>query len=571
MPPFHLEPFHPVGLDAARLDALIDHHETERLPRYDRYWRYFRNPAERVTERDGRVARVRWRCAQASSLPSRLLDSPPGVAAKEIVVENDIAWRIETLIDYTVGREVRFASRARAAETRDAIDALLAVLFDANGGVEWLQQAALLAAVYGHVDFLLRADHLFAFPANGGDHDHNYDPDTTPIETLDPPASAESPVRVPSNPFLDDAALRAASNLRLETVAAPRAIPLLHPHDFRRIDALILRYRARRTTTTPSAPADAAAPRADHEAARTPSHSRSNPLARFWSRAAATGPRPNDRFAASSSNPDAEFVQITEILSADHRQVYEDDTLILDRPNPLGVLPLAHTPNFTQPYRYEGVGEVEPLIPLQDELNIRLSDRANRITMQSFRMFLGKGISEFDERPVGPGQMWTTDNTDASVESFGGDAASPSEDAHVREVREALDKASAVTPLAAGLIRAKVGTLSSENALRISLLGLISKVERKRRVYARSLERLFAFALEALDRAGVFATDEADRRVEVTWSAPIPETESERLENALRKRDLGVPADRLLDELGYGAESADAAPPAPAALSIATP
>jgi len=35
-----------------------------------------------------------------------------------------------------------------------------------------------------------------------------------------------------------------------------------------------------------------------------------------------------------------------------------------------------------------------------------------------------------------------TDNPDASIESFGGDADSPSERQHIEELREALDRAS---------------------------------------------------------------------------------------------------------------------------------
>src|SRR5690606_36469917 len=168
-------------------------------------------------------------------------------------------------------------------------------------------------------------------------------------------------------------------------------------------------------------------------------------------------------------------VEVTEILSASHRQVYEDGELIVDEPNRLGVLPVVHVQHGPQPYFYEVLSEVEPLIGLQDELNTRLSDRANRVTLQCFKMYLGKGIDGFGERPVGPGQMWSTDSPEASIEAFGGDAASPSEVEHVREIREALDKVSGVTPLAAGLLRAKVGTLSSENALRISMMGLLSK------------------------------------------------------------------------------------------------
>src|SRR5690606_944669 len=103
-------------------------------------------------------------------------------------------------------------------------------------------------------------------------------------------------------------------------------------------------------------------------------------------------------------------------------------------------LPVVHIQNIAQPFRYEGLGEVEPLIPLQDELNTRLSDRASRVTLQSFKMYLAKGLDGFERAAVGPGQIWSTDNPDAQITAFGGDADSPSERDHIGEVREALDK-----------------------------------------------------------------------------------------------------------------------------------
>ena len=102
-----------------------------------------------------------------------------------------------------------------------------------------------------------------------------------------------------------------------------------------------------------------------------------------------------------------------------------------------GPLPLVQIQNAAVPFEYVGTSEVESLMPLQDELNTRLSDRAHRITMQSFKMYLGKGIDNFGELPVAPGRMWMTDNDNAEVIEFGGDSSSPSEDAHIREIREA--------------------------------------------------------------------------------------------------------------------------------------
>lgn len=157
---------------------------------------------------------------------------------------------------------------------------------------------------------------------------------------------------------------------------------------------------------------------------------------------------------------------------------HERERVIKESLNRLGRIPVMHIQNLPQPFFYEGLGEVEPLIDRQDELNTRLSDRAHRVTLQSFKMYLGQGIDGLLDRTVGPGQMWTTENPDASIEAFGGDADSPSETAHIQEVREALDKASGVSPVTTGLISGKLGNFTSENAIRIVLMGLVAKTEK---------------------------------------------------------------------------------------------
>jgi len=228
--------------------------------------------------------------------------------------------------------------------------------------------------------------------------------------------------------------------------------------------------------------------------------------------------------------------------------------LLEDEPNRIrpGATPVVDIQNMSQPLRYEGVSEVEALIPLQDELNTRLSDRANRVTMQSFKMYLARGISGFETMPIGPGQVWSTDNEEASVEAFGGDSSSPSEDAHIAEIREALDKQSGVPPLATGVVRAKIGNLSSENALRITLMGLLSKTARKRVTYGRGIAEVCRLVLSALHEAGVLETTESEREVRVQWPDPLPRNEHDALLAAEKKLALGVPRDVVLAELGYG-------------------
>src|SRR5205814_3946686 len=149
---------------------------------------------------------------------------------------------------------------------------------------------------------------------------------------------------------------------------------------------------------------------------------------------------------------DSDSDVVMELITPTRWRRYEDGKVVSEGENSLGRVPLVHVQNTAVPFQYGGASDVEPLIPLQDELNTRLSDRANRITLQSFKMYLGKGVENFDTLPVAPGRMWVSDNEKADVIEFGGDASSPSEDAHLSDIREAIDKTSGVTPIAAGAI-----------------------------------------------------------------------------------------------------------------------
>jgi hypothetical protein len=167
-------------------------------------------------------------------------------------------------------------------------------------------------------------------------------------------------------------------------------------------------------------------------------------------------------------------------------------------------------------------------------------------------MYLGKGIEGFSERPVSPGVMWCTDNPDAAIEEFGGDQDNPSEGAHIAEMREAMDKISGVTPLVAGVIRGKLGNLTSAVALKLTLMGMLSKTERKRFTYGEGLKKIAGMVLEILDKANIYRTGERDREVEIIFPNPLPENVMEKLEEAKAKKELGVPTEQVLRELGYG-------------------
>jgi len=504
MPHATFHPLHP-ALPDDLIDALLAEHRAG-LPRLQRLWDYYRNPTpapgSSPAPAPGSSAPAPGssptfgsspalghahssggtglgRPAQARGLPPRLRDARADAAERELVIENDIAWRIDTLVEFAFGSPPTIHSLAGDESKRHAIEALLRDTFATAGGIAFYHDLALLGGIYGRVETLVTYD-------------------------------------------------RHARSLRLEPIEAPRLTPLLRGDDYRILDAVIL----------------------DHEQATNQVQS-SSLLGRWRGRLRGRDTpdtkqrRRLRRIDVWTAQRCDRYVETGGALGGVKRKH------VASHPNPLGRIPVVHIQNAPQPYRFDGLSDVEPLIPLQDELNTRLSDRANRITFQSFKMFLGVGIEDFHERPIGPGQMWASDNPDARIETFGGDAHNPSEEAHITQVREAMDKASSVTPVAAGLLGGKVGNLTSENALRIVLMGLLARTRRKRTSYGRGIEQLCELILHAAAVHGLLETRPEDRRVRLDWPDPLPDADSRRLHDALLKQKLGVPSRHLLAELGY--------------------
>ncbi|WP_432798401.1 phage portal protein [Poriferisphaera sp. WC338] len=445
-------------ISSTQLEQKIAKHERTRQRRLSRYWSYFRN-----AEGDEQ--------AQKSGLPRRLQRLNEDGMEKEIVIENDIAWRVHAMVDFMLSRPVAIQSLAGESEREDAIEKFLRHVLDQNGGLSFLQDMALLGGIYGFADVMLRVDER--------------------------------------------------NNIVLELVEPQHVVPILHDTDYRRLEGYVVHWRQR----------GAAAEKGT--------------LKRFGRKL----------FGQDQDDGSVAHTHVwTDNLVREYRQVGQGGprVLVREETNRLGCIPVIHMQNMSQPFYYEGLSEVEPLIPLQDELNTRLSDRANRVTFQSFKMYLGRGIDDFIERPVGPGQMWSTNNPDASIEEFGGDGNTPSEEAHITEVREAMDKTSGVSPLVTGVIRDRIGNLTSENALRIVMMGLIAKTEKKRVTYGGGLVSLCELILHAADVYGIFANKPSERRVRMDWAEPMPVGETQQLKNAKLKRDLGVPEKQILAELGYG-------------------
>lgn len=481
---YALDIFSDAQLTPALLQWLIEKQWPVISRRFNRLWDYYANPmTETLLTAPGGVADSGRGYVQAQEigLPVRITgkvfthtaDPAAGTAVgkiqrKEVVIENDIAWRINAMVDFLFGKPITIQSTAADAARRRNIEAILKAVFEANGGAVFFQDLAVLGAVYGFVDCIVRSANSPAERPAG----------TTSNGTSEPTSR--------SNDF--NSALRFASQIALELIDAPRALPVLEETDYKRIRTYVQHFHQVRNATT------------DTDS--------------FF----------HTFLGGSANGSQRKTVAVTEVLGADTWQRYEDGELAAEGANPLGRVPVVHIPNLPQPGFYEGISDVEQLMSLQDELNTRLSDRASRITMQSFKMYLAKGLDGMGEKPVAPGRMWHTDNPDASIEVFGGDAASPSEDLHIAEIREAMDKVSGVTPVVAGVLKNKLGNLSSAVALKMTFMGMLSKTYRKQLTYGQGIKDICKMVLELLDNANIFKTDLDEREVDVIFPNPIEET-----------------------------------------------
>ena len=357
---FELDIFDDHQLEPDYLDWLVDSQSINAQMHFEKLWLYYANPMVEITAGGATDRKVNesGRCyvqAQEYGLPSRitgLIHSGNAslfgarclqdVQRKEVVIENDLAWRVNATVDFLFGKPISFVSKSPDGQKRAEIEVLIKAVFAANGGIGFLQDMAVLGSVYGFVDCFVRpGDEIIEHITSSSSQTLKYDD-----------------------------VLKLAQTIDLELIEAPRALPVLEENDYKQI-----RYYVQ------------------HFVQKKNSLSRKNS---FLARILSLGPRSGGKRSADSR----QVVAVTEITSANAWQRYEDKQLVAQDELPWGFLPVVHIQNIAQPYYYEGHSDIEPLIPLQDELNTRLSDRANRITFQSFKLYLGKGIEGFEDKPI---------------------------------------------------------------------------------------------------------------------------------------------------------------------------
>ena len=353
------------ALDPAALKDGLDTLRAAARPRLARLMGYYRNPltdiARYLAYSPAASLSIRpYRQFQELGLPTRITgfrhtsagDPVPAgsveVQRKEVVIENDIGWRLNTVVDFALGDMPVINSTAQDPQKRAAITAAINQVLSDSGGVGLLQQIVLLGAIHGSAYIMIRPDpSLLARLA------------PTPAETREP-RSGIAPLEAPAS-----SSAPASPLLRLMTVAASRVLPVF----------------AEDTIPASGAPLAACAITGE-PVCNTAVPGKIGWLARVG------------RWIGAPLVPAApEATETLDLYEPTQWRRFAGDALASQGPNPLGFVPLIGYVNQTDPagplVPGLGLSDVEPLLCLQDELNTRLSDRASRVTLQSFKMYLG--------------------------------------------------------------------------------------------------------------------------------------------------------------------------------------
>ena len=292
-----------------RAREAIGTHAYRSKPRYEKLWAYYRNPIELIrasgtTHTPHGAARGWYRSAQEIGLPSRIVGngtSGTENGRREVVVENDIGWRIASMVDFMFGSPIRIESLAEDQSTKQAVEDTLERVWEGSGGIAMLQDLATLGHVFGHVDLLVRIDEQGLAGARPDDADRW---------------------------------------VSIEPIDARRGVAVLSETDYREIELYALHI----------AGADTPERTAARETAR-----------RGWLDRLRSEKRAAKNHAATSDAGTSEVFTADGWLRIEEGQITEKHEWSLLP----GTLPLVHIQNMSQPFVYEGIGEVEGLVGAQ--------------------------------------------------------------------------------------------------------------------------------------------------------------------------------------------------------------
>src|SRR4030042_595331 len=126
-------------INADFIEYLIDERSEDIQSHFSRLWEFYSNRMVWTNTNSASEQSRNYIQAQEMGLPSRITGGLKDIQRKEVVIENDIAWRVNAMVDFLFGKPISIKSLAPEANKQAEIERILKVVFEANGAIGFFQ------------------------------------------------------------------------------------------------------------------------------------------------------------------------------------------------------------------------------------------------------------------------------------------------------------------------------------------------------------------------------------------------------------------------------------------------
>lgn len=255
------------------------------------------------------------------------------------------------------------------------------------------------------------------------------------------------------------------------------------------------------------------------------------------------------------TRPTGPTASVVERWSADELTILVDGQVAQSGPNPYGgLIPFVFIPNLPVPNAAWGVSDLRDVIPLNREINARLSDQSESIRYHADPPVVFRGVQEHSDLPVGAGTVWDLP-AEADVHLLEWRGQPPAVQAHVELLFRALYEVAETPRTSFG----DSGRLLSGVALETELRPLILRTLRKRVFWEAGYRRRNALILALAGQFGLLQSKggTAPTAARVIWPPLVPRDDAAEIRNNINLVAAGLRS-RLTALDALGAESPEA-------------
>lgn len=210
-------------------------------------------------------------------------------------------------------------------------------------------------------------------------------------------------------------------------------------------------------------------------------------------------------------------VEILETWTREQLVISSGNDILEERANPYGFIPVEWVRNMTPPNSPFGQSDLVDVIPINRELDLRMSDFSDTVRFHADPPVIFKGVDRRDQTTVvGPGNIWDIPK-DADVELLEWSGEAPAVGEHLERLLESIFRLAESPRSSFGDVKLQLSGV----ALELELAPLVQRTLRKRLAWGIALRHIAADALR-LYELGAQAEALSGSRIKVEWPPLLP-------------------------------------------------